>query len=133
MLALDEQYNFLPETELNECVGELKKKSNEGPTKFISRFKTMLQRLETLAAADRAAQARRPRSSKAKTGLMPAQENGTPEGDSSFLDSETDVDAAAAAVTKEETAISSKGPKMSGGGEEPASSQKRKGLSPSLF
>ena len=78
-------------------------------------------------AADRAAQARRPPSTKPKYGLTPAHENGLPESDSSFLDSETEVDAAAAAATKGETATSSKGPKTSGGDEEPASSPKRKG------
>ena len=55
--ALDQHYRYLPETELNECVDEflfhLKKKPNEGPTAFVSRFKSVLSRLETLIAADK--------------------------------------------------------------------------------
>ena len=58
--ALDGHYKYLPETELNECVDEflfhLKHRSGEGPTAFISRFKTVLRRLESLIAADKAAQ-----------------------------------------------------------------------------
>ena len=128
--ALDEHYKFLPETELNECVDDflfhLKKRSNEGPTAFISRFKTVLRRLETLVAADRANQLRRPRPPKTRPGRDQAYENGMPESESSFLDSETEADAAAAAAAQDETATGSKGPK-DGGGEGPASSPKRKG------
>ncbi|CAE7357072.1 RE1, partial [Symbiodinium sp. KB8] len=60
LAALDSHYRFLPETELNESVDEflfgLKRRPNEGPTAFISRFKAALSRLETLIAADKAAQ-----------------------------------------------------------------------------
>ncbi|CAE7606331.1 RE2 [Symbiodinium sp. CCMP2592] len=56
--ALDGHYKYLPETELNECVDEflfhLKRKAGEGPTAFVSRFKAVLSRLETLIAAERA-------------------------------------------------------------------------------
>ncbi|CAE6947351.1 GIP [Symbiodinium sp. CCMP2456] len=58
--ALDDHYRYLPETELNECVDEflfhLKRRGNEGPTAFVSRFKAVLSRLETLVAAERAQQ-----------------------------------------------------------------------------
>ena len=58
--ALDDHYRYLPETELNECLDEflfhLKKKPGEGPTAFVSRFKAVLARLETLIAADKAVQ-----------------------------------------------------------------------------
>ncbi|CAE7319664.1 GIP, partial [Symbiodinium sp. CCMP2456] len=69
--ALDEHYRYLPETELNECVDEflfhLKRKGHEGPTAFVSRFKAVLSRLETLVAAEKAQQkgsTKRRRSSK---------------------------------------------------------------------
>ena len=55
--ALDNHYKYLPETELNECVDEflfhLKRRSGEGPTAFVSRFKSVLSRLETLIAAEK--------------------------------------------------------------------------------
>ena len=55
--ALDEHYRYLPETELNECVDEflfhLKRRGHEGPTAFVSRFKAVLSRLETLVAAEK--------------------------------------------------------------------------------
>ena len=58
--ALDDHYRYLPETELNECVDEflfhLKRRGNEGPTAFVSRFKAVLSRLESLVAAERAQQ-----------------------------------------------------------------------------
>ena len=58
--ALDAHYRYLPETELNECVDEflfgMKRKSGEGPTAFVSRFKTALTRLENLIAADKVQQ-----------------------------------------------------------------------------
>ena len=56
LTALDQHYRFLPETELNECVDEflfhVKRRQGEGPTAFVSRFKTALSRLENLVAAD---------------------------------------------------------------------------------
>ncbi|CAE7492506.1 GIP [Symbiodinium sp. CCMP2456] len=58
--ALDDHYRYLPETELNECVDEclfhLKRRGNEGPTAFVSRFKAVLSRPETLVAAECAQQ-----------------------------------------------------------------------------
>ena len=58
--ALDDHYRYLPETELNECVDEflfhLKRKSHEGATAFVSRFKSVLSRLETLVAAEKTLQ-----------------------------------------------------------------------------
>ena len=60
LAALDSHYRFLPETELNKSVDEflfgVRRRPNEGPTAFISRFRTCLSRLETLIAADKAAQ-----------------------------------------------------------------------------
>ena len=68
--ALDNHYRYLPETELNDCVDEilfhLKKKPGEGPTAFVSRFKTGLSRLETLIAADKAVQKGKKRRRKVK-------------------------------------------------------------------
>ncbi|CAE7205276.1 GIP, partial [Symbiodinium sp. CCMP2456] len=58
--ALDDHYRYLPETELNECVDEflfhLKRRAHEGPTAFVSRFKAVLNRLESLVAAEKATQ-----------------------------------------------------------------------------
>ncbi|CAE7884699.1 RE1 [Symbiodinium microadriaticum] len=58
--ALDDHYRYLPETELNECVDEflfhLKRRAHEGPTAFVSRFKAVLNRLESLVASEKAAQ-----------------------------------------------------------------------------
>ena len=95
--ALDEHYKFLPETELNECVDE-----------FLFHLKTKSNEGPTLVSP----------------GSRPFC--GAPESDSSFLDSETEMDTAAAAASKEEATASTKGPKT-GGGEGPASSPRRKG------
>ena len=63
--ALDAHYKYLPETELNDCVDEflfhVKRKQGEGPTAFVSRFRTALNRLESLISADRAAQSKKRR------------------------------------------------------------------------
>ena len=78
LTALDEHYRYLPETELNECVDEflfhLKRKGHEGPTAFVSRFKAVLNRLETLVAAEKVQQkgsTKRRRSSRRATSPDP--------------------------------------------------------------
>ena len=57
--ALDEHYRFLPETELHEAVEEflflLKRRPHEGATSFTSRFKTQLDRVQTLISQEREA------------------------------------------------------------------------------
>ena len=55
--ALDLHYRFLPETELHEAVEEflfsMKRKPHEGATSFSSRFRTQLDRVQTLIAQER--------------------------------------------------------------------------------
>ncbi len=55
--TLDKHYKYLPETELHESIDEflfmLKKRNGEGATAFASRFKTQLNRLETLISQER--------------------------------------------------------------------------------
>jgi hypothetical protein len=56
--TLDKHYKYLPETELHEAIDEflflLRRRGGEGATAFASRFKTQLNRLETLIAQERA-------------------------------------------------------------------------------
>ena len=65
--ALDLHYKFLPETELHEAVEEflfaMKRRQGEGATSFSSRFRTQLDRVQTLIAQERASHRakRRPR------------------------------------------------------------------------
>ncbi|CAE7223028.1 RE1 [Symbiodinium sp. CCMP2592] len=110
--ALDSHYRFLPETELNESVDEflfhLKRKPNEGPTAFISRFKAALSRLETLIAADKAAQKHEPKRRRAKvieTDRKPSSSSSS-ESDISSMDREKmtaeNVRQASAAAAAEE-------------------------------
>eukprot|EP00435_Cladocopium_sp_Y103_P054387 s19_g17.t1 len=55
--ALDAHYRYLPETELHEAIEEflfmLKRRPNEGATSFSSRFRTQLDRVQTLIAQER--------------------------------------------------------------------------------
>ena len=55
--ALDDHYKFLPETELHDAIEEflfmLKRRPNEGATSFSSRFRTQLDRVQTLIAQER--------------------------------------------------------------------------------
>lgn len=55
--ALDLHYRFLPETELHEAVEEflfsMKRRPGEGATSFSSRFRTQLDRVQTLIAQER--------------------------------------------------------------------------------
>ena len=55
--TLDKHYKYLPETELHEAIDEflflLRRRGGEGATAFASRFKTQLNRLETLIAQER--------------------------------------------------------------------------------
>ena len=55
--ALDKHYRFLPETELHEAVEEflfsMKRKPHEGATSFSSRFRTQLDRAQSLIAQER--------------------------------------------------------------------------------
>ena len=57
--ALDQHYKFLPETELHEAVEEflfaLKRRPHEGATSFSSRFRTQLDRVQTLISQEREA------------------------------------------------------------------------------
>ena len=68
--ALDAHYRYLPETELHEAIEEflfmLKRRPNEGATSFSSRFRTQLDRVQTLIAQERTTtkQKRRRRSAK---------------------------------------------------------------------
>ncbi|CAE7232443.1 RE1 [Symbiodinium sp. CCMP2456] len=121
--ALDEHYKYLPETELNECVDEflfhLKRRSGEGPTAFVSRFKAVLSRLETLIASERA---ERTASKRKRDSRVPHRQTDDDESPSSGADSEEPtltkdrVEAAAAASgeDKQPTATDTKGPKTVG-------------------
>ena len=55
--ALDNHYRYLPETELHEAIEEflfqLKRRHHEGATSFSSRFRTQLDRVQTLIAQER--------------------------------------------------------------------------------
>ena len=55
--ALELHYRFLPETELHEAVEEflfsMKRRPGEGATSFSSRFRTQLDRVQTLIAQER--------------------------------------------------------------------------------
>ena len=55
--ALDNHYRYLPETELHEAIEEflfqLKRCHHEGATSFSSRFRTQLDRVQTLIAQER--------------------------------------------------------------------------------
>ena len=55
--ALDDHYRYLPETELHEAIEEflfqLKRRNGEGATSFSSRFRTQLDRVQTLIAQER--------------------------------------------------------------------------------
>ena len=55
--ALDDHYKYLPETELHDAIEEflfmLKRRPNEGATSFSSRFRTQLDRVQTLIAQER--------------------------------------------------------------------------------
>ena len=133
--ALDSHYKYLPETELNECVDEflfhLKRRGGEGPTAFISRFKTVLRRLESLIAADKAAQA----ASSAKRQKIEVDSQVT-SSDEEGLTAER-VEAAAAAVSGEDEkpgstqrAARSKGPTAVGSFVGEQSPKVAKGASP---
>lgn len=99
--ALDRHYKFLPETELHEAVEEflfhMKRKPGEGATSFSSRFRTQLDRVQTLIAQDRALHRERKskrRSPKKKAASQGAQSSGSSvaesspseEGDNPFVD-----------------------------------------------
>ncbi|CAE7296093.1 RE1, partial [Symbiodinium sp. CCMP2456] len=121
--ALDEHYKYLPETELNECVDEflfhLKRRSGEGPTAFVSRFKAVLSRLETLIASERA---ERTASKRKRDPRVPQRQTDDDESPSSGVDSEepaltkdrVDAAAAASADGRQPTATDTKGPKTVG-------------------
>ena len=55
--ALDDHYKYLPETELHDAIEKflfmLKRRPNEGATSFSSRFRTKLDRVQTLIAQER--------------------------------------------------------------------------------
>ena len=55
--ALDDHYRYLPETELHEAIEEflfqLKRRNGEDATSFSSRFRTQLDRVQTLIAQER--------------------------------------------------------------------------------
>ena len=55
--ALDKHYRYLPETELHGAADNflfsLKRHPHEGPTSFSSRFRTQLDRLQSLIAQER--------------------------------------------------------------------------------
>ena len=145
--ALDNHYRYLPETELNDCVEEflfhLKKKPGEGPTAFVSRFKTGLSRLETLIAADKAVQKGKKRRRKVK--IEPASASSSSDLSSMATEDEEPtltkerVDAAAAEAETPASASapadkSTKGPKTKTVGsfieESPKAKKKKKTSSP---
>eukprot|EP00435_Cladocopium_sp_Y103_P065222 s43_g27.t1 len=68
--TLDKHYKYLPETELHEAIDEflflLRRRGGEGATAFASRFKTQLNRLETLIAQERALTKKKRRKKKTK-------------------------------------------------------------------
>ena len=123
--ALDRHYKYLPETELNECVDEflfhLKRRSGEGPTAFVSRFKSVLSRLETLIAAERSERSTTKR--KRDRRLVQRPDDDGDGSESSGVDSEepvltkdrVDAAASASAQTEQKTpATDTKGPKTVG-------------------
>lgn len=69
--ALDEHYRFLPETELHEAVEEflflLKRRPHEGATSFTSRFKTQLDRVQTLISQEREASRKKKKGGKSSS------------------------------------------------------------------
>ena len=69
--ALDEHYRFLPETELHEAVEEflflLKRRPYEGATSFTSRFKTQLDRVQTLISQEREASRKKKKGGKSSS------------------------------------------------------------------
>ena len=69
--ALDEHYRFLPETELHEAVEEflflLKRRPHEGATSFTSRFKTQLDRVQTLISQERDASRKKKKGGKSSS------------------------------------------------------------------
>ena len=146
---MDNHYRYLPETELNDCVDEflfhLKKKPGEGPTAFVSRFKTGLSRLETLIAADKAVQKGKKRRRKVK--IEPASASSSSDLSSMATEDEEPtltkerVDAAAAEAETPASASapadkSTKGPKTKTVGsfmeESPKAKKKKKTSSPGL-
>ena len=126
--ALAAHYKYLPETELNDCVDEfmfhLKRKQGEGPTAFVSRFRTALNRLESLIAADRAVQSKRRKKERPKAASPPTSSSSKGTSDISSLSglghvTAENVSSAAAAAAADGAdpdgqAGSTKGPKTVG-------------------
>lgn len=108
--ALDLHYRFLPETELHEAVEEflfsMKRRPGEGATSFSSRFRTQLDRVQTLIAQEREQTRSKKRRGKRK-GRKPTAD--VPPGFSSSLeesdgDAPSQTEAEAAQPTENETA-----------------------------
>ena len=77
--TLDKHYRYLPETELHESIDEflfmLKKRHGEGATAFASRFKTQLNRLETLISQERSLHSKKKKKTSTAQAAAPAQES----------------------------------------------------------
>ena len=75
--TLDRHYRYLPETELHEAIDEflflLRRRGGEGATAFASRFKTQLNRLETLIAQERDLTLRKKKKRRGKKGSKQAE------------------------------------------------------------
>ena len=116
--ALDNHYKYLPETELNECVDEflfhLKRRSGEGPTAFVSRFKSVLSRLETLIAAEKRGSAKRKRERQSGQASTGSESNDTSGGSEEPRLTKEHVERAATEGDKAAQASDSKGPKTVG-------------------
>ena len=143
--ALDDHYRYLPETELNECVDEflfhLKRRSGEGPTAFVSRFKSVLSRLEALIALEKQS-----KTQKRKHGtVMDLEKTGDPAPDDSDISSmespsgpdltKRNLDAATASAgekpaDREKSAGTTKGPHKTVGSFVGEGSPKRRGGKP---
>ena len=88
--ALDDHYKYLPETELHDAIEEflfmLKRRPNEGATSFSSRFRTQLDRVQTLIAQERDATRKKRKRKHGKSSRPPS-----PDDEPSSLE-ETDRD-----------------------------------------
>ena len=75
--ALDDHYRYLPETELHEAIEEflflLKRRPNEGATSFSSRFRTQLDRVQSLIAQEREMTRKKRRKKTKKGSPVPSQ------------------------------------------------------------
>ena len=73
--ALDDHYKYLPETELHDAIEEflfmLKRRPNEGATSFSSRFRTQLDRVQTLIAQERDATRKKRKRNSGKSSRPP--------------------------------------------------------------